>query len=168
MQISYTLTERDLREGFTVHRDRTSFTKWLFRVFPAVTFLFCAYGVVQSVIHPGEQKLATYVPVLGIGILWAILVWGGPRYTANKQFQCNKVMQLPRTLGWDDTGLHSACEVSSGDTAWNGLLDWREGESVFLLYYSPESFFVVPKRALTSEEVAEFRERLNLKIKNKA
>jgi len=167
MQISYTLTERDLREALTVHRDRTAFRKWLFRVFPLVSFLFCAFGVMQSVMHPGEEKLATYVPVLGVGIIWAIGLWGGPRYTANKQFEGNKVMQLPLTLGWDDAGLHSTCEVSSGDTAWNALFDWREGESVFLLYYSPASFFVVPKRALTSEGLAEFRERLKLKIKNK-
>lgn len=72
MQITYTITERDLREALTVHRDRTFFRKWLFRVFPLLSFLFCAYGVMQSVMHPGEEKLATYVPLLGVGIIWAI------------------------------------------------------------------------------------------------
>ena len=164
MQTSYTLTEKDLREAFRVHRDRTSFRKWLFRVFPIMSLLFFACGVMQSVIHPGEEKLSTYVPVLGVGVLWAIGLWGGPRYTANKQFSNHKVMQLPHKLGWDDEGLHSTCEVSSGDTEWNALLKWREGKSVFLLYFSPESFLVIPKRALTGEVLVDFREHLKGKI----
>jgi hypothetical protein len=43
---------------------------------------------------------------------------------------------------------------------------WGEGKSVFAIMTSPATYLAVPKRALSAEQLIEFRELLRSKIRS--
>jgi len=57
----------------------------------------------------------------------------------------------------DATGVHWRWNGGASDVEWKNYIRYVESKRQFLLYLSPAAFNMVPKRALTSEQVSEFR-----------
>ena len=66
----------------------------------------------------------------------------------------------------DASGIHWQWNGGSADIEWKNFVRFQETRNQFLLYSSPAIFNVVPKRALTPDEMSAFRqlvtERLSL------
>ena len=57
----------------------------------------------------------------------------------------------------DAVGVHLRWNGGSTDIQWKNFIRHLECENQFLLYSSPVSFSILPKRALTPEQLAEVR-----------
>jgi YcxB-like protein len=70
----------------------------------------------------------------------------------------------PRTLTVDAIGAHWHWFGGSSVLAWKSFIRWHEGKNEFVLYTSPATFDIVPKRAFSEEELKDFRGLLSQEI----
>lgn len=61
-------------------------------------------------------------------------------------------------MSFDDFGLDSKWEGGSARTAWSDFAGIYESPTQILLYRSKFFYLIVPKRAFTPDQLAEFRD----------
>ena len=73
--------------------------------------------------------------------------------STRRTYRKHKALHRPYTYSWSETGL--AITSSSGEwhVAWSDYLKWDENALVFILYQAPRLFNILPKRALTPEQI---------------
>ena len=103
-------------------------------------------------------------PVLGLGILWLVLIWIGPRLQAWMQFRRMPSAQDPMTMTVADSGMHIQSPHYNSQVNWSTYIGWAEEESVFVILPQPRIYVPIPKRAFTAEQVNEFREILQRNV----
>jgi len=86
-----------------------------------------------------------------------------PRWI-KKDFQNHPNFPREQTLLIDDSGLHWKTEVANNDTLWTAYTGYRETKNLFLLYLGKRLFQVIPKRALSSNDLDSLRELLREKL----
>lgn len=64
--------------------------------------------------------------------------------------------------GFDFHNAHADSRV-----AWSAYIAWGEVKSVFIVMPQPRAYIAIPKRALTDEQLTEFREMLRRNIGSK-
>ena len=107
--------------------------------------------------RPSSEALKNLIPLILLGAFWALLLWVAPWRAAKSQFTKQPSAQGPRTLMVDDSGIHWRWDSGSSDIQWKNLIRWQETKTHFFIYSSPIMFNIVPKRALSDEEVTQFR-----------
>jgi hypothetical protein len=155
MQIEYELTQSDFTEGFVAHRNRRGSAQlvrvilfWLIILVSAVVL----YGAVRS------HNFSSAVPFFFIAFLWIVIVQGIiPWWYVRRQYTKQPGAHGPRTLALDETGAHWRWNGGSGDVDWRNYIRYVEGNNQILFYTSPACFNIVPKRALTKEQLDEVR-----------
>jgi hypothetical protein len=157
MEVTYELTQRDFFDSLIAHRNGSTLRKWSFRLLVAVAVLVAGAGLLAMALVPNAQTLSTFAPLFGLAVLWIGLPWAAPWWAARKQFSKQPGAQGPRTLLIDPVGVHWRWSGGSSDVEWKNYTRVLEGKNQFLLYSSPVIFNMVPKRALTAEQLAEFR-----------
>ena len=120
-------------------------------------------GLFLLLFHGGSTKYSATPPFV-IAILWILVLWGGPWWAARVQYTKQPSAQGPRTMTLDDSGVHLRWETGESKLEWRVFMRWVESKDQFLLYSSPKCFNMLPKRALTPEQLAEFRVLLKAKI----
>ena len=161
VEITYELTEKDFYGSIIAHRNRSTFTKWTFRVMLTIAFLAAALAITALVLRPTSETLSNAAPLLVIVLLWVLCKWGSPWWTARTQFRKQPSAQGPRTLQLDSIGVHWRWDGGTADIEWKNITRFLETRNEFLLYTSPAAFNPVPKRALTSEQISQLRSLLS-------
>lgn len=156
MQVTYELTQRDFYDGVIACRNR-GYRKWLMRVIVTLVLGFALLAVVVLIVRPGSEALSNLAPLFLLVGFWALLIWGWPLWTARNQFSKQPSAHGPHTLRVDDAGVHWQWDGGTADIQWKNLIRWQETKTLILLYSSPVCFNLVPKRALTAEDVTQFR-----------
>lgn len=158
VEVTYELTQRDFFDSLLAHRNRSTFAKWSFRVAASIVFIFAGLGLVLLTIRPDAKSLANLAPVFALAAIWAALLWGSPWWAARNQFSKQPAAQGPRTMLLDSGGVHWRWSGGSADIEWKNFIRFQETKNQFLLYSSPACFNVVPKRALTLDQMSLFRQ----------
>ncbi|HTV64514.1 MAG TPA: YcxB family protein [Bryocella sp.] len=161
MQITYELTQKDFFDSLIAHRNRSAVTRWSLRIILTVVFAFAALGIFLLVIRPSSHVLSNAAPLIGLAVFWGVLLWACPWWAARNQFRKQPSAQGPRTLELDTTGVHWRWDGGTADIEWKNITRFLETKNEFLLYTSPAAFNMVPKRALTPEQVSELRALLS-------
>ncbi len=164
MQIDYELTQKDFIDSVATHRNRNFYGKWLMRlllVFALLVGVTLAFGLI---VRPNSQDTRNLMPFFGIILLWIGVEWGLPWLSARRQFLKQPGAQGQRTVLIDASGVHQRWSGGSSDIVWKNFVRSLEGKKQFLLYTSPASFDIIPKRALTSEGLLELRALLKQNI----
>jgi hypothetical protein len=78
--------------------------------------------------------------------------------SARKIYRQQKSLQQPLTFSWSPAGLKVTSEAGEWLTPWDHYLRRAENDEILLFYQSPRLFQMLPKRALTPEQVADLRE----------
>jgi hypothetical protein len=158
MEISYELTQKDFFDSLIAHRNGSTFRKWTFRLTACFIFLVATMGLLTLIHRPQNAATrADLLPMFIVVALWGLVLWGGPRLSARSQYAKQPSAQGARTLGTDATGVHWRWSGGASDVEWKTYMRYVESKSQFLLYLSPATFNMVPKRALTPEQLSEFR-----------
>jgi hypothetical protein len=95
--------------------------------------------------------------LLGLGVLNDRVLL--PR-RARRFVSQQKSIQGETSIGWDAEGVAFIAKAGQSRIAWDDYFKWLENESVLVLFQSENLLNVVPKRCLTTDQVAEVRLRL--------
>jgi hypothetical protein len=63
----------------------------------------------------------------------------------------------PRNTTLDEKGVSWKWDGGSADVEWKNFHRWQESKTQFILYTSPMMFNMLPKRALTTEQISAVR-----------
>lgn len=63
-----------------------------------------------------------------------------------------------------DSGMHIRSPHYDSQVGWSTYIGWAENASVFALFPQPRIYVPIPKRALTAEQLDEFREILHRNV----
>ena len=162
--ISYTPSEADLIEA-----NRLWFRRELRRG-GNLLFFFCGgwiFGLVGW--HFGSD--AGFDPLLAFGA--GILVWLAGLFLilanmrrqipkrVRREFAEQRALRDEVELSWSDDGLTATTAHGHSQFGWDEFRSWTENEAVFLLFHAERLFTVVPKRALSEDQVDELRRLLS-------
>ena len=162
MEVTYELTKADLVDAVKLHRSRSAFSKWFPRLISSVAFVGAAVGLLQMASSRTSQTFSNFAPLFVLAALWAGIIWVSPWLFAKRMF--GPSLKGPRTIQVNVGGLQLRWSGGRSDFAWNNFIRYLEGSNHFLLYTSPASFTVVPKRAFVPQQLSEFRTILDRDI----
>jgi YcxB-like protein len=157
MEVTYELTQRDFLDSFIAHRNRSKFRKWSFRILVSAILVVVGVGLIAVAVQPNRQALASFGPLVVLGVMWVALMWVTPWWAARRQFSKQPSAQGPRTVLLDAEGIHWRWSGGSADAAWQNYVRFLEARDQILFYSSPACFNIVPKRALTPGQLSELR-----------
>jgi hypothetical protein len=157
MEITYELTQKDFYDSMIAHRNRSALQKWAFRITVFFGLVLGGIGLLLAALTPHTEALTNLVPLAAVAFGWAVLMCGLPWWSARRQYRKQPSSQGSRTLAMDATGVHWRWNGGASDVEWKNYIRYVESKRQFLLYLSPAAFNMVPKRALTPEQVSEFR-----------
>jgi YcxB-like protein len=75
-----------------------------------------------------------------------------------RAYRNHKLLHRPYTFSWSETGLTVTSSSGQSQVAWSDYLKWYENAQIFILYQAPRLFNMLPKRALTPEQIADVRQ----------
>ena len=78
--------------------------------------------------------------------------------TTRRTYRNHKALHHPYTFSWSETGLTVTSTSGEWQVAWSDYLKWHEDAQVFVLYQAPRLFNMLPKRALTPEQIVDIRQ----------
>ncbi|MCW5869797.1 MAG: YcxB family protein [Candidatus Eremiobacteraeota bacterium] len=158
MKLEYEITADDYANAIRLDYSASPlFARWWptllnFCIVPAVLLATGDLGKMYANLGPG-----LFVPP--IVLLVGLEFYGKSRKLLKKQFLKTGVGG-PVGAQIDEKGLELAGAHANGLTKWSGIVRWLESADLFLVYPQPRLFFILPKRALQPDEIAEFRDRL--------
>jgi hypothetical protein len=133
---------------------------WLLPVLMvAATLVFVALS--PSRVTP-EMVLSFVLPVLVVAILMTYIQLAGKRAWV-KQALAN--VGGPTTYRFDDFGFSSESKLRQHRLAWAALARTVETPDAFLIYTTPQTVLIVPKRAFTATDIATLGEWLPQRVK---
>lgn len=157
MEVTYELTQRDFYDSFIAHRNRSTFSKWSFRIAALIAAVFIGIGLLGLVIHPSVRAVKDSGPLVIVALFWIGLLWTLPWWNAKNQLSKQPGAKGSRTMLLDNAGIRWQWNGGSAQIEWGNFIRWVECDTEFLIYSSPACFNIVPKRALPPEQLAEFR-----------
>jgi len=113
----------------------------------------------------GRSTLKNAAPLVVIVALWNLWLLVSPYFAARSQFRGSRAAHGRKALQASAAELSFQTDLGSSRLQWSGFVNWVEEKQVFALFTSPKAFIVLPKRAFTPEQVAEFRELLRQNIR---
>ncbi len=163
MQITYELTERDFLDGYAAHR-KSRMAWGLFKIFIGIVLLFTVVILFGFLMKPSWEQARALMPLFVVVPMWIALVALYPRWSVRRQFRQQPGAHGPRTATLDDTGAHWRWNGGASDVEWKNYIRSVEGKNHFLFYISPAFFNILPKRALSADQLVELRSLLNQNI----
>jgi hypothetical protein len=95
----------------------------------------------------------------------SIVRYGYMPWKTKRVFRQQKSLQHEFVLSWTADGVHTKNAKGEYSSAWSDFVGWRENDRLFLLYISDIMFYMIPKRAFSSELLlGEFRAHLTKSI----
>jgi hypothetical protein len=157
MEATCQLTQKDFLDSLVAHRNCSPLREWSFRLMVILIFVVSGAGLIDVAMSPTRQSLTTVAPLFVLVALWAAVIWLSPRQSARKQFLQQPGAPGPRTVVLDATGAHWRWDGGSAEVEWKNYIQSLDSKGHFLLYTSPFCFNILPKRALTPDQVSEAR-----------
>ena len=133
---------------------------------PVVTIGAGLIFAVGGILFARTDQPALQICGYGLLLLAAYFVILAPilRARFKKSYRGYKAIQQAYDFDFSESGVKCKSDLSASELNWNLYTGFREGEDMFLLYMSRDTFQVVPKRAIALEDIGTFRELLARKI----
>ncbi len=145
IQVSYKLTEKELREGLRKHGGV------VVKILPVIGMVLIASGLSTLMQKPREYSSAGGPFLIGIFAFFLARAYTRPRQGGSRLLEEVKV-----TIS--DSGIESSNLVTTTRSTWDAYVRYVETENLFLVYYgSPLLLTLFPKRAFALQETDVFR-----------
>ena len=127
--------------------------------------LYLALFVYLNLTNPGGgQTYPLLIPLVALGILYAILYLNTMMLFAGKKF-----LQHPVRYVFSSTGIEAIAPGAPGPTSWSAIPKAFELKNDFLIFYTAERMYAIPKRCFAGEaELVRFRAMLSSRLGDKA
>jgi hypothetical protein len=161
----------DPKEHYRASRaiQRAGSSRWLGHI---PTLLFLGYGGYQIVLYGGRYPVRFVAllvfPWLLFGVLWPLMVPVSLWISARRLPRNNPSVTGPQQRTIDATGFHSRGNGVSVDLAWSMVYRAIETNEFFLLFFNKKAAEYIPKRALSTDAVAEARVLMREGVGSKA
>jgi len=114
---------------------------------------------------PMERIVNDYLPAAGVMLFFLSIPLWSKRAQKNHYTKSN-ALHGRLTLDVDDSGIHFGGPITSAQVAWAYFGKFFEDERAFVLYQKNQAIFhMVPKRALSADQVAGFRQYLQQNVR---
>jgi hypothetical protein len=77
-----------------------------------------------------------------------------------RDFRGHPNFQREQSVKIDEWGVRRTSEIGQSETKWLAYTEYRETQNLFLLYFGRRLMEVIPKRALSVEQLQKFRQLL--------
>ncbi|MEO8452034.1 MAG: YcxB family protein [Gemmatimonadota bacterium] len=151
------LTADDMAASYRVHmrprgRRWGAVVLWLLLFVAALVFF-------QKAPKMGLSLPRLIVPAIVVFGLVVVVLPAVVRRRLRRMYAGNRALQAHFRTRVDADGFETSTDTDHASRVWTDFSQWKEDDSYFLLYESPYSFRVIPKRVLgTPERVVELRE----------
>jgi hypothetical protein len=165
MEVRYHCSLADYKEAISTHRSKSL----QLRVFTAV--FLCAlitFGAFVGTALGFRQGAATVSVVMLLTLLWLIYAFVVFPWWVNRDFRRHPNFPREQFLRIDGEALHKKSEIGNSETRWPAYTNWRETQNLFVLYLGHRLFEVIPKRALSKDQLQELRRLLHEKLPENA
>lgn len=163
MKVTFELTADDFYDAMKACRRKTIRAPWALPVMTAAFILSVTYLVFRGA--PFKDLIPLVLACIA-GLIVSILVSLWRRSAVRKQFHGNPSTRGLITLAVEESGLRLRSQHTDSIATWSSFVMWSEGKSVFAIMTSPAAYLAVPKRALSAEQLIQFRELLRSKIRS--
>lgn len=90
-----------------------------------------------------------------MGVIYLVV-----RRGIRRQWRENQLLHETVDVAWSGHGYKVVGENVRSDMPWSYYRGWRETRNLFLLYFSPVNYQILPKRYLSAEQEADLRRNL--------
>lgn len=164
MHVDYEISEKDYLDGqrLAIKNSSVRIVRWTRFVLPS----FGAFLVV-FLIH-GILTQGFSVRVLP-GLAFSLFFLFVPLLSKRKQktlYAKSNALHGRLTLDEDDSGIQFGGPITSAKVAWSYFGKFFEDERTFILYQKNQTIFnMVPKRALSTDQISSFRQHLKQNVR---
>ncbi len=165
---TFTLSERDLRRAGRLHvfsamRDPRTITRvsllWIVAMALLVGFLHLI-GTPWPELRGNLPLFALIMaaPTFGVAFVFPLALGSilGP-IVIRRRFRQDKLLRQAATASWDEDAYEVEQPGIYNRIPWGDYSKWREDRHLFMFFRSDYSYQVLPKRALTEEQIEDIR-----------
>ena len=163
MHVDYEISEQDFRDGqrLAIKNSSVRFVRWTRWVLPFFGLLLSIF-----IIHTG-LKQGPSVRLLP-GLLMSLFFLSIPllsKREQNKLYAKSNSLHGRLSLDVNAEGMEFSGQTFSSHVTWEHYGRFLEDDKAFVLYQKNERIFnILPKRNLTTEQIAEIRQYLKLRL----
>ncbi len=131
-------------------------------IITVILFVYLMYSVIRDFFAYGFlSQFDFFFIIMGIYflIVFPIIFY----FRIRKEYRTSKPLQKKVVSEITEERIIDVTEDSTAEASWNDVYKIEELKSWFILYYSKQMFGVCPKKAMTQEQIAEFRRIVNSK-----
>ena len=99
-----------------------------------------------------------------VGIFWLLWPTILKRSWLKRDFRKHPNFAVPQVLIVGEEGLQTSSELGGGIVKWPAFTKFKETKNLFMLYMGARMFRVVPKRAIPTAQVNDFRTLVKNKL----
>jgi hypothetical protein len=164
MHVDYEISEKDYLDGqrLAIKNSSVRMIRWTRFVLPSLGVLV-AVLLIYGILTQGFS--VSMLP----GMAFSLFLLLTPFLTRRKQktlYARSNALHGRLTLDVDDSGMQFGGPITSGKVAWAYFGKFFEDERTFVLYQKNQAIFhMVPKRALSTDQVADLRQYLQQNIR---
>ena len=167
IRFTFQLTPEDYHQGLLLWRGMKPWRRRLIRCSYVIMALTVPLAILLVCLRANLESLKLSGEILGFAVLWFGFMLASPWISAKRQFSGSPSAQSPMMVEASDVGLVVQTAHGSSNVAWSAYIAWAEGKSVFVVLPQPRIYIPIPKRALTNQQLDEFREMLRRNVGSK-
>jgi hypothetical protein len=162
MDISFQVTLEEFAEAGRAF----SAQRWLGRWANSLFYLVGTLTMIGTLYYAWEYGGEAYPLGLILGVT-LLAIPSAMRASVAANFKKRSAFQKPVTMVIGDEALELTTVQSQAKVAWGAFQRVLETRNVCLLFLDAESYIMIPKRAFSPEQLAEFRDLLARKLPQK-
>jgi hypothetical protein len=164
MHVDYEISEKDYLDGrrLAIKNSSVRMVRWTRFVLPSFGALLAVF-LIRGIWTQGFS--VSVLPGMAFSLFFLLIPFLGIRKQKTLYAKSN-ALHGRLTLDVDDSGIQLGGPITSAKVAWAYFGKFFEDERVFVLYQKNQAIFhMVPKRALSADQVASFRQYLEQNIR---
>lgn len=163
LHFEYALSPEEFLEGQELYCSRlgTWWVRFNYKGMVLLGLLLIAEGITAAFLKLGFLAVVL-LPALGLYYILNKLVFWPMKM--RREYRKYPDINGTRTLTADENGVVSQTSHGRGEILWARFSVFGETERIFVLLAPPRAFITVPKRAIPTESLSEFRNLLSRKL----
>jgi len=163
VHVDYEISEQDFMDAqrLAVRKSSVRLIRWTRLVLPLFGLFLLVFLVISAVTQGFSDR---FIPGFAISLMFLsipLLSWR----TQKKMYANSPSMHGTLSLDVNDEGIQFGGKTFSSKVSWSHFARFLEDNKAFVLYQQNQRIFnIVPKRNLSLEQVAAFRQYLESKL----
>jgi hypothetical protein len=163
MQLEFQCDLRDYEDLFAAQPAKPIGRKILFSSVSGLLIIVVVFALVSLGLPEGRAFVFIILCWLALVLTSLVIrrVWIKRDFRGHPRFSQKQVVRV------DEAGLFVKSEVERSEMNWAAFERFQETQTLFLLYLGARSVQVIPKRALSADQMVELRQLLSSRLPGK-